>query len=175
MLCRIGMFPRHGGPSRPWAFSSEFHCATRCAGRARGTPAVHLRTEPILHSTHATTPTHIQIGDRRIGPNEPCYVIAEAGINHNGDLAIAKQLVDAAAAAGADAVKFQKRKLAEVYQEKILAEPRLGEQALQYLVPILVEFELSDQDFTELQRYSRTRGITFLCTPWDTHSVDFLE
>jgi N-acetylneuraminate synthase len=119
--------------------------------------------------------THIRIGDRRIGPNEPCYIIAEAGINHNGDLDLAKKLVDAAANAGADAVKFQKRKLNEVYQESILAEPRLGEQALQYIVPILIEFELSDDEFVELQRYCKTKSITFLCTPWDTHSVDFLE
>jgi sialic acid synthase SpsE/sugar phosphate isomerase/epimerase len=121
------------------------------------------------------TRTHIRIGDRRIGPNEPCYIIAEAGINHNGDLGVAKALVDAAIAAGADAVKFQKRKLSEVYQEAILAEPRLGEQALQYLVPILVEFELADTEFVDLQNYCTQQGITFLCTPWDTHSVDFLE
>ena len=121
------------------------------------------------------TRTHIRIGDRRIGPNEPCYIIAEAGINHNGDLRIAKALVDAAIDAGADAVKFQKRKLSEVYQEAILDEPRLGEQALQYLVPILVEFELADSEFVELQRYCEERRTTFLCTPWDTHSVDFLE
>ena len=121
------------------------------------------------------TRTHVRIGDRRIGPNEPCYIIAEAGINHNGDLAIARQLVDAAVDAGVDAIKFQKRKLSEVYQENILAEPRLGEQALQYLVPILVEFELSDEEFVELRHYCASRSITFLCTPWDTHSVDFLE
>ena len=119
--------------------------------------------------------THIRIGNRRIGPNEPCYVIAEVGINHNGDLTMAKALVDAAVDAGADAVKFQKRKLSEVYQEAILKEPRLGEQALQYLVPILVEFELADAEFVELNRYCEERRITFLCTPWDTHSVDFLE
>jgi len=119
--------------------------------------------------------THIRIADRRIGPNEPCYIIAEAGINHNGDMKLAKALVDAAVEAGADAVKFQKRKLSEVYQEAILEEPRLGEQALQYLVPILIEFELADGEFVELNRYCEQRGITFLCTPWDTHSVDFLE
>jgi N-acetylneuraminate synthase len=118
---------------------------------------------------------HILIGDRRIGPNEPCYVIAEVGINHNGDLKFAKRLVDAAVAGGADAVKFQKRKLTEVYQEALLNQPRLGEQGLQYLVPLLVEFELSDEAFREIDAYCTEQGITFLCTPWDAHSVDFLE
>ncbi|MDQ6828510.1 MAG: N-acetylneuraminate synthase family protein [Gemmatimonadota bacterium] len=119
--------------------------------------------------------SHIRIGDRRIGPCEPVYIIAEAGINHNGELRIAKQLVDAALEAGADAVKFQKRKLSEVYQQAILDQPRHGEQGLQYLVPLLVEFELSDAEFAELHAYARERGITFLCTPWDPSSLDFLE
>ncbi|HVZ50274.1 MAG TPA: N-acetylneuraminate synthase family protein [Gemmatimonadaceae bacterium] len=118
---------------------------------------------------------HITIGGRRIGPNEPCYVIAEIGVNHNGDLALAKHLVDAAVAAGADAVKFQKRKLNETYRREILDQPRHGEQGLQYLVPLLVEFELSDDAFRELHAYCTARDITFMCTPWDRASVDFLE
>ena len=118
---------------------------------------------------------HLTIGTRRIGPNEPCYVIAEVGVNHNGDLAIAKQLVDAAAAAGADAVKFQKRTLTETYRREIVDEPRLGEQGLQYLVPLLVEYELSDEAFRAVREYCRTQDITFLCTPWDNASVDLLE
>mgnify|MGYP003350291510 CR=1 FL=1 len=118
---------------------------------------------------------HLQIGTRRIGPGEPCYVIAEIGLNHNGSLDIAKQLVDAAVAAGADAVKFQKRTLVETYRREILEQPRRGEQGLQYIVPLLVEFELSDDDFRELHQYCRARGTTFMCTPWDLGSVDFLE
>jgi sialic acid synthase SpsE/sugar phosphate isomerase/epimerase len=118
---------------------------------------------------------HLKIGSRRIGPNEPCYVIAEIGLNHNGDLAVAKQLVDAAVAAGADAVKFQKRKLTETYRKEIVEQPRLGEQGLQYIVPLLVEFELSDDAFRDLFAYCKSRDITFMCTPWDRASVDFLE
>lgn len=118
---------------------------------------------------------HLAVGSRRIGPNEPCYVIAEIGLNHNGDLAIAKQLVDVAADAGADAVKFQKRKLTETYRREIIEQPRHGEQGLQYIVPLLVEFELSDDAFRELHRYCRERDVTFMCTPWDRASVDFLE
>ena len=109
----------------------------------------------------------LQVGTRRIGPGEPCYVIAEVGINHNGDLAIAKQLVDAAVAAGADAVKFQKRKLRETYREEIIDQPRHGEQGLQYIVPLLIEFELSDDQFRELFAYCESSGITAMCTPWD--------
>jgi sialic acid synthase SpsE/sugar phosphate isomerase/epimerase len=119
--------------------------------------------------------THIEIDGRRIGPGEPCYIIAEVGVNHNGDLNLAKALVDAAAGAGADAVKFQKRQLSEVYQQAILDQPRQGEQGLQYIVPLLIEFELSDAAFHELFAYCRQRGITGLCTPWDRASVDFLE
>ncbi len=118
---------------------------------------------------------HIEINGRRIGPGEPCYIIAEVGVNHNGDLSLAKTLVDAAARAGADAVKFQKRQLSQVYQQAILDQPRQGEQGLQYIVPLLVEFELSDDEFRELIQYCRQQGITGLCTPWDRMSVDFLE
>ena len=83
---------------------------------------------------------HLRIGNRRIGKDEPCYIIAEGGVNHNGDLSVAKRLADAARDAGADAIKFQKRKLSEVYQQHVLDEPRRGEQGLQYLVPLLAEF-----------------------------------
>ena len=123
----------------------------------------------------STRERHLRIGTRRIGPHEPCYVIAEIGLNHNGSLATAKELVDAAIAAGADAVKFQKRKLNETYRQEIIDQPRAGEQGLQYIVPLLIEFELSDDDFRELHAYCTTKGVTFMCTPWDRASVDFLE
>src|SRR6476659_5229576 len=115
----------------------------------------------------------LEIGARVIGPGQPCYVIAEIGINHNGDLSIAKQLVDAAVAAGADAVKFQKRKLRETYREEIIDQPRRGEQGLQYVVPLLVEFELCDDHFRDLLEHCRSMHVTALCTPWDRSSVDF--
>src|SRR5262245_57008526 len=117
----------------------------------------------------------LQVGERRIGSGEPCYIIAEIGINHNGDVGMAKQLVDAAASAGADAVKFQKRKLSDTYRQEILEQPRHGEQGLQYIVPLLVEFELADDHYRELFEYCRAKHITALCTPWDCASVDFLE
>src|SRR3989344_5751501 len=101
----------------------------------------------------------IKIGNRLIGDDEPTFIIAEIGINHNGDLLLAKKLVDAAIEAGADAIKFQKRNLPEVYQQAILDNPRHGEQGLQYIVPILQEFELSDEEFSELWDYCRQKGV----------------
>src|SRR3954447_4470750 len=75
-----------------------------------------------------TTPTAgenvVFIGDRPIGEGEPCYIIAEIGINHNGNIDLAKRLISVAVAAGCDAVKFQKRTIDVVYTEKELATPR---------------------------------------------------
>jgi N-acetylneuraminate synthase len=68
--------------------------------------------------------TAVRIGDRKIGAGEPCYVIAEIGINHNGDLELAKRLISVAVAAGCDAVKFQKRTVDVVYTPKNWLAPR---------------------------------------------------
>lgn len=117
----------------------------------------------------------LTVGERKIGPGEPVFVIAEAGINHNGSLSRAKELISAASIAGADAVKFQKRNLAEVYQRKILADPNSAEQKYQYLIPLLKEFELSDEAFVQMERYANEVGIMFLVNPWDTSSADVIE
>ena len=66
----------------------------------------------------------IKIGNRLVGDGQPCYIIAEIGINHNGDINIAKKLIDVAAAAKCDAVKFQKRTVEVVYPAEELARPR---------------------------------------------------
>ncbi len=118
---------------------------------------------------------YIEIGSRRIGHEYPCFIIAEAGVNHNGSLELAKQLVDVAVAANADAVKFQKRYLAKLYPKELLDNPNSAEQGFQYLLPLLTKFELSDDDFVKLHDYCQECGILFLCTPWDNDSVDFLE
>lgn len=116
-----------------------------------------------------------RIGDRLIGGGAAVYIIAEIGINHNGRLDIARQLIDVAVEAGADAVKFQRRSLPHVYQEQLLANPNLGEQAFQYLIPLLKEIELSEEQFHALTTHARNKQIEFLCTPFDPPSADFLE
>jgi sialic acid synthase SpsE/sugar phosphate isomerase/epimerase len=115
------------------------------------------------------------VGDRKIGQGNPTFVIAEAGLNHNGSLARAFELIDAAADAGADAVKFQKRSLADVYQKKILDNPNSAEQKYQYLIPLLKEFELSDEEYLKMEARAKEKNIIFMVNPWDKKSCDMIE
>lgn len=122
----------------------------------------------------ANHPT-LTISGRVVGAGQPCYVIAEAGVNHNGSYDIAIQLVEAAKAAGADAVKFQKRSLSHLYEGGVLTDSRKAEQGTQYLMGVLQDFELRDDEFVALAKYCEKAGIMFLCTGWDAPSVDFLD
>lgn len=104
------------------------------------------------------------------------YIIAEAGVNHNGKLEIAKKLVDSAKAAGADCVKFQTFK-AEKLVSKNAAKAEYqkettGDSSQQEM---LKKLELSYDEFIELKKYCDKVGITFLSTPFDSESVDFLN
>jgi N-acetylneuraminate synthase len=117
----------------------------------------------------------IKVGDRLIGDGQPTYIIAEIGVNHNGILPLAIELIDASVEAGADAVKFQKRHLDNLYSRKYLENANSGEKTLRYLLPILQRVELTDQDYLEIVDYCKQRGITFLCSAFDVSSADFLE
>ncbi|MGB9674330.1 MAG: N-acetylneuraminate synthase family protein [Anaerolineales bacterium] len=117
----------------------------------------------------------IKIGDRLIGDGYPTYVIAEIGVNHNGILALALKLIDIAADAGADAVKFQKRNLEKLYAKKYLENANAGEKTLRYLLPILQQVELSERDYWEIVEHCHKRNITFLCSAFDVESADFLD
>ncbi len=119
----------------------------------------------------------IEIGHRQIGDPHPCFVIAEAGVNHNGSLELAKRLVDAAADAGADAVKFQTFKAAKLisavapkaaYQKQTtgVAEPQLGMVRRLEIPPVMTR---------EVAAHAATRGIIFLSTAFDEESVDLLH
>ncbi|OYR69602.1 N-acetylneuraminate synthase [Halorubrum ezzemoulense] len=117
----------------------------------------------------------IEIGNRAIGPDAPAYVIAEAGVNHNGSIQIAKELVDIAADSEADAVKFQKRKLKNTYVEDIVEDPAIAEMGVEYTVSNLKDVLLTDEQYREVAEYCDKQGIQFLCSPWDVDSVDYLE
>lgn len=105
------------------------------------------------------------------------YIIAEAGVNHNGSLEIAKKMVDAVREAGADAIKFQTFKAENIVtQNASRAEYQVkntGEDASQY--SMLKKLELSYDDFRELKAYCDDSGIEFLSTPFDLESIDFLQ
>lgn len=117
----------------------------------------------------------IKIGDRLIGDGYPTYVIAEIGVNHNGLLDLAIELIDVAIKAGADAVKFQKRKLDQLYARKYLENANAGEKTLRYMLPILQQVELTEDAYYKIVAYCREKGITFLCSAFDTESADFLD
>jgi N-acetylneuraminate synthase len=117
------------------------------------------------------------IGDHRIGRDRRVFVIAEAGVNHNGDIDLAKQLIDKAARAGADAVKFQTFKAdAVVTREAPKAEYQLrttGNEESQF--EMLRRLELSEGAHYELKAYCAEANLMFLSTPFDEDAADFLE
>jgi sialic acid synthase SpsE len=120
-------------------------------------------------------PAQFEIGSRPVGPGHPTYVIAEAGANHNRDLAIARELIDVAAAAGADAVKFQTYSGATLFSRKT---PRF-----KYLAPItdksptelLEDISLPREWQGELAAHARSLGLEFMSTPFDLAAVRELD
>jgi N-acetylneuraminate synthase len=117
----------------------------------------------------------VRIGDREVGPGHPVYVVAEIGINHNGDVEIAKQLIQLAASVGADAVKFQKRTpdiATPPDMRDTLRDTPWGEMTyLDYRYRV----EFGEAEYEEIDRYCRELGIAWFASPWDVPSVDFLE
>ena len=117
----------------------------------------------------------ISINGKTIGDGHPTYIIAEVGLAHQGDMRLAKRLIDAAKEAGADCVKFQKRSLSDLYKKDVLAKPEAQEHAQQYLLEHIVHNELSEKQMRELSAYAKKRGIDFAATPWDEKSMRFLN
>src|SRR5574340_960349 len=110
---------------------------------------------------------YIKIGERLIGDDQPTYIIAEIGVNHNGLLDLALKLIDVAADAGADAVKFQKRNLDNLYAKKYLDNANAGEKTLRYMLPILQQVELTDEAYYDIVEYCQKKKVTFLCSAFD--------
>ncbi len=156
----------------------------------------------VLHkSTGKKTGTKtVHVGNVPVGKKHPVYVIAEIGINHNGDIEIAKKLIDVSAEAGCHAVKFQKRTVGKVYTEAELAKPRevnadllknavkcgrLSPEAVRRLeqsdykestngdLKYALEFTLGE--YRDLKQYAEEKGIQMFASPWDEESIDVLE
>ena len=117
----------------------------------------------------------VEIGNKLIGEEAPCFIIAEAGVNHNGSVELAKELIDAAKDAGADAVKFQTFKAEKVVTQKAeKAEyQKTAKEESQY--DMIKKLELSEYDFMELADYAKKKGIIFLSSPFDKESADLLD
>jgi len=116
----------------------------------------------------------VKIGNKIIGEGEPVFITAEIGINHNGDINIAKKLIDMAISAGCDAVKFQKRTIELVYTKEELIRPR--ENPFGPTNGDLKRgLEFDEKEYEEIDRYCKGKGIMWYASPWDVKSVDFLE
>jgi len=117
----------------------------------------------------------MKLGERWLGDGHPTYVIAEIGINHNGDLDVARQMIDAAVHAGVDAVKFQKRtpELATPpEQRQLMRDTPWG--YITYL-DYRHRVEFNEAQYREIERHCQSRGITWIASVWDEPSVDFME
>ena len=146
------------------------------------------------------TDKFIKVGNRLIGHDQPVFITAEIGINHNGDLALAKQLINAAVTAGCDAVKFQKRTVPVIYSPEELAKPRevnkeilrnavargvLSPEATARLKTSNFEnsvngdlkwaLEFTKDEYDEIARYARDKNIIWFASCWDEEAVDFMR
>lgn len=144
----------------------------------------------------------IKIGSSLVGPGQPVFIVAEIGINHNGDIELAKKLIDSAAIAGCQAVKFQKRTIPVVYSREDLEKKRqippdngimanaikrgvLPPESVKRLLDSDLEdtlngdlkwaLEFTLEEYREIDAHCISRGILWFASPWDEESVDFLE
>jgi len=116
----------------------------------------------------------VKIKDRLIGDNQPCLVIAEIGINHNGDFEIARKLISASDLSGCEAVKFQKRTIDVVYSEEELVKPRenpFGDTN----GDLKRGLEFGFEEYQQINEYCNIHNIMWFASCWDEGSVDFME
>ncbi len=117
---------------------------------------------------------NVRLGDRSVGDGEPCLLLAEIGINHNGDVQLAKKLIDVASLCGCEALKFQKRTIDVVYTAHELAKPRetpFGETN----GDLKRGLEFGQEEYTQIDQYCRSKPIAWTASCWDEASVDFIE
>jgi len=127
----------------------------------------------VISSTNAP---QITLGTTLITPDSPPYIIAEAGINHQGDLNKAFLLIDIASAAGANAVKFQKRTISRILTKEGLVAPYTSKNAFAPTYGAHKEaLELNTEQFIVLQAYATKKGLDFIASGWDEEAVDFLD
>lgn len=116
----------------------------------------------------------IQIGNKMVGEGQPCFFIAEIGINHNGSVETAKQLIDVAVECGCDAVKFQKRTVDVVYTQEELERPRPNPFG-KTNGDLKRGLEFGFNEFKQINEYCKQKNILWIASCWDEESVDFIE
>ena len=116
----------------------------------------------------------VKIGNRLVGDNQPCFVIAEIGINHNGSVKMAKELINMAAECGCDAVKFQKRTVDVVYTKEELAKERSSVFG-NTNGDLKRGLEFDEAAYKEIDAHCKEKGILWFASCWDEGSVDFID
>ncbi len=120
-------------------------------------------------------PKAIKVGKKYVGRGLPNFIIAEIGNNHNGDMGLARKAIETAARVGADAVKFQKRDLSEVFIQEMLSRPQTHSRALGATYgEYRQKMELDEKQLRELKKYSHSLGLAFFVTPFDLKSAALL-
>ena len=117
----------------------------------------------------------VEIGGRPVGRGQPVYIIGEIGINHNGDVKTAKQLIDAAGLAGCDAVKFQKRTPELCVPQQMRDMPRETPWGVMTYLEYKKRIEFGDEEYSEIDRYCSEKGLQWLASCWDLPSIEFIE
>ena len=108
------------------------------------------------------------------GEDVATYIISEVGVNHNGNFDEAIKLIDASIKAGVDAVKFQKRNLEAIYSKEVLEDSNSQEWSFEYLIPLLKEVELTDEEYVKIREYCNEKRIDLIVTPFDHKSAKFV-
>jgi len=117
----------------------------------------------------------VKIGEQWVGEGEPCFIIAEIGLNHNGDVRLAKKLIDAAALAGCDAVKFQKRTPERCVPPELREVKRETPWGIMTYLEYRHRVEFGKDQYAEIDRYCKDKGMPWFASCWDEESVDFME
>src|SRR6201985_1573019 len=117
---------------------------------------------------------NVRIGSKTVGESQPAYVIAEIGINHNGDIDLAKRLISVAVAAGCDAIKLQKRTVDVVYSAEELARPRESPFGTTN-GDLKRGLEFGLEEYQAIDEYCQMLGIMWFASCWDEESVDFID
>lgn len=125
--------------------------------------------------TRLHNPGFVMLGDRKVGHDQPTYIAAEIGINHNGDVNLAKKLIDAASLAGCDAVKFQKRTPELCVPPAMRDVMRETPWGMMTYMEYRRRMEFGVDAFTAIDRYCAEKGIAWFASAWDVPSIEFLE